>query len=75
MVRRLIKKLSADRRSRLVIEVRETNLGAQLFFREMGLLVKSTNRNRYEGVCDDAYQFEYHYDWRKRNGRNQRNDA
>jgi len=36
MVAKLIGKLSAQRRSRVVLEVRETNVPAQLFFRENG---------------------------------------
>ena len=36
MVAKLIAKLSAQRRSRIVLEVRETNVDAQLFFRENG---------------------------------------
>ena len=36
MVAKLIAKLSPQRRSRIILEVRETNLAAQLFFRENG---------------------------------------
>ena len=36
MLAKLIGKLSLQRRSRIVLEVRETNLAAQLFFRENG---------------------------------------
>ena len=36
MVEKLIGKLSSQRRSRIMLEVRETNLAAQLFFRDLG---------------------------------------
>src|SRR5436309_13207281 len=36
MVAKLISKLSSHRRTRITLEVRETNLGAQLFFRRQG---------------------------------------
>ena len=35
MVEKLIGKLSSQRRSRILLEVRETNLDAQLFFRDL----------------------------------------
>ena len=38
MVAKLISKLSSHRRTRITLEVRETNLGAQLFFRSQGFL-------------------------------------
>ena len=34
MVAKLVGKLSHQRRSRILLEVRETNLAAQLFFRQ-----------------------------------------
>ena len=37
MVAKLISKLSSHRRTRITLEVRETNLAAQLFFRNAGL--------------------------------------
>src|SRR5207248_10231166 len=36
MAKKLVSKLSYDRRSRIMLEVRETNLPAQLFFRSVG---------------------------------------
>ena len=44
MVAKLIAKLSVQRRSRIVLEVRETNLAAQLFFRENGFRAVSVLR-------------------------------
>ena len=37
MVRKLVGKLSPQRRNRIMLEIRETNLAAQLFFRDAGL--------------------------------------
>ncbi|MEA1951761.1 MAG: ribosomal protein S18-alanine N-acetyltransferase, partial [Planctomycetota bacterium] len=55
MIRKLIGKLSAQRRSRIILEVRETNLAAQLFFRENGFRAVSVLREYYEDTPEDAY--------------------
>ena len=44
MIAKLTAKLSSQRRSRIVLEVRETNLAAQLFFRENGFRAVSVLR-------------------------------
>lgn len=59
MVRRLIDKLSQQRRKEITLEVRETNLDAQLFFSEMGFRCLSVVRNHYEDTDEDAYLFRY----------------
>ena len=41
MIGKLIGKLSHQRRSRIMLEVRETNLPAQLFFRTLGFRARS----------------------------------
>ncbi len=61
MVAKLIKKLSAKRRTRLALEVRETNLPAQLFFRAMGFRAAAVLRNFFDDTPEDAYQFVYRY--------------
>jgi [ribosomal protein S18]-alanine N-acetyltransferase len=61
MVAKLIAKLSAQRRSRVVLEVRETNLAAQLFFRENGFKAVSVLRSFYEDTPEDAYLMQYRY--------------
>ncbi|MBN2293535.1 MAG: ribosomal protein S18-alanine N-acetyltransferase [Pirellulales bacterium] len=61
MIRKLIGKLSAQRRSRIVLEVRETNLAAQLFFRENGFRAVSVLREYYEDTPEDAYLMQYRY--------------
>ncbi len=61
MVAKLIAKLSSQRRSRIVLEVRETNLSAQLFFRENGFRAISVLRAYYEDTPEDAYLMQYRY--------------
>ncbi len=61
MVAKLIAKLSSGRRSRVVLEVRETNLPAQLFFRENGFRAVSVLRAYYEDTPEDAYLMQYRY--------------
>ena len=45
---KLISKLSSHRRTRITLEVRETNLAAQLFFRTHGFRAVSVLRDFYE---------------------------
>jgi len=59
MARKLMSKLSLDRRSRIVLEIRETNLPAQLFFRSLGFRAVSVLRNFYEDTPEDAYLMQY----------------
>ena len=61
MVRKLIGKLSPQRRTRIVLEVRETNLAAQLFFRESGFRAVSVLHGFYEDSPEDAYLMQYRY--------------
>jgi ribosomal-protein-alanine N-acetyltransferase len=61
MVSKLTGKLSQQRRSRLLLEVRETNLDAQLFFRSLGFRAVSVLRGFYEDTPEDAYVMQYRY--------------
>ncbi len=61
MVRKLIGKLSSQRRTRILLEVRETNLAAQLFFRDSGFRAVSVLRDYYEDTPEDAYLMQYRY--------------
>lgn len=61
MVTKLVSKLSHQRRTRIVLEVRETNLAAQLFFRTLGFWAVSVLREFYEDSPEDAYIMEYQY--------------
>lgn len=46
-------------RNRIMLEVRERNLPAQLFFRAMGYRAMGVLRNYYDGCEDDAYLMCY----------------
>lgn len=61
MVRKLMSKLSPQRRSRIMLEVRETNLDAQLFFRDLGFRAVSLLRDFYEDTTEDAYLMQFRY--------------
>jgi ribosomal-protein-alanine N-acetyltransferase len=58
---KLISKLSFQRRTRILLEVRETNLDAQLFFRASGFRAVSVLRDFYEDTVEDAYLMEHQY--------------
>lgn len=61
MMRKLVSKLSPQRRSRIMLEVRETNLDAQLFFRDLGFRAVSLLRDFYEDTTEDAYLMQFRY--------------
>jgi ribosomal-protein-alanine N-acetyltransferase len=58
MVDRLVGKLSPERRDRILLEVRERNLPAQLFFRDAGFMAISVLKNFYQDSTEDAYQMQ-----------------
>jgi ribosomal-protein-alanine N-acetyltransferase len=60
MVAKLISKLSSHRRTRITLEVRETNLAAQLFFRTQGFRAVRVLRSYYEDSGEDAFLMQYH---------------
>lgn len=59
MVNRLIEKLSQQRRKEIFLEVRETNLDAQLFFSARGFRALQVLRNHYDDTTEDAYYMSY----------------
>src|SRR6267378_7874614 len=59
MVAKLISKLSSHRRTRITLEVRETNLVAQLFFRQQGFKAVRVLRGYYEDSGEDAFLMQY----------------
>ncbi len=61
MADKLISKLSSQRRTRITLEVRETNLAAQLFFREGGFKAVSVLRDYYDDSTEDAYFMQFRY--------------
>lgn len=61
LIAKIISKLSQQRRNRLSLEVRETNLPAQLFFRNQGFRAISVLREFYDDTPEDAYLMQYRY--------------
>ena len=61
MMGKLVSKLSHQRRNRILLEVRETNLAAQLFFRNIGFRAVSVLRDFYDDTTEDAYLMQYTY--------------
>jgi [ribosomal protein S18]-alanine N-acetyltransferase len=61
MICKLIGKLSQQRRNRILLEIRETNLDAQLFFRDAGFRAISVLRDFYDDTTEDAYLMQYRY--------------
>jgi len=59
MVAKLVSKLSSHRRTRITLEVRETNLPAQVFFRSQGFKAVRVLRTFYEDSGEDAYLLQY----------------
>ncbi len=59
MVEKLVGKLSQQRRDFITLEVRETNLDAQLFFRRQGFKAQEVLRDHYQDTCEDAYLMRY----------------
>ncbi len=60
MVQKLIDKLSQQRRHEIVLEVRETNVPAQLFFKDHGFRAIDILRSHYDDTTEDAYVMRYH---------------
>ena len=61
MVQKLIGKLCYQRRNRIDLLVRETNLAAQLFFRQLGFRAVSVIQGHYDNSPEDAYLMQYRY--------------
>lgn len=61
MVGKLLSKLTHERRNRVMLEVRETNLEAQLFFKQLGFRAVSVLRDFYDDSVEDAYLMQFRY--------------
>jgi len=61
MIGKLLSKLSHERRNRIMLEVRETNLEAQLFFKGLNFRAISVLRDFYDDTVEDAYLMQYRY--------------
>jgi ribosomal-protein-alanine N-acetyltransferase len=59
MVQRLVDKLSQQRRKEILLEVRETNLHAQMFFKKQGFRAVHVLRGHYDDTTEDAYVMQY----------------
>jgi ribosomal-protein-alanine N-acetyltransferase len=59
MVAKLVGKLSSHRRTRVVLAVRESELGAQLFFRTEAFRATEVLREHFEDTGEDAYVMQY----------------
>ncbi len=62
MVHNLIDKLSQQRRNEIILEVKESNLDAQLFFKVHGFRAIKILRNHYDYSTEDAYLMRYRLD-------------
>jgi ribosomal-protein-alanine N-acetyltransferase len=62
LVERMKKKILEQRRTSIVLEVRETNLDAQLFFQSQGFAATNVLRKYYDDTTDDAYRMCYGVD-------------
>ena len=61
MVAKLAAKLSQKGRSRVVLEVRETNLAAQLFFRANGFRAVGVLGDFFQKTSEDAYAMRFDF--------------
>lgn len=61
MVEKLISKLSSDRRNRILLEVPESNLVAQQFFRNRGFRAISVLQEYCGDTSEDAYLMQYRF--------------
>lgn len=62
MVHNLIDKLSRLRRNEIILEVKESNLDAQLFLKAHGFRAVRILRNHYDDSTEDAYVMRYRLD-------------
>jgi [ribosomal protein S18]-alanine N-acetyltransferase len=58
MVEKLVSKMSYQGRNRVMLEVRETNLPAQLFFKSLGFRAVGILNQFYDDCDEDAYQMQ-----------------
>jgi ribosomal-protein-alanine N-acetyltransferase len=59
MIEKLINKLAQQRREYITLEVRETNLQAQMFFRSQGFQATRVLRDHYQDTSEDAYVMQF----------------
>ena len=59
LIQKLVSKLAYQRRNRIQLEVRETNLSAQLFLKNLGFRATGVLRSFYEDSTEDAFLMQY----------------
>ena len=59
MAEKVISRLDPQRRNRITLEVRETNLDAQLFWKAMGFKATQVLKGFYQETKEDAYLMVY----------------
>ena len=59
MIQRLVDKLSQQRRKDILLDVRESNLDAQLFYKSQGFRAVCVLRRHYDDTEEDAYVMRY----------------
>lgn len=59
MVEKIINKLSQRCRKKITLELRETNVQAQIFFQLQGFMAVGVLRQHYEDSGEDAYLMQY----------------
>jgi len=62
MIAKLVGKLSTQRRNRIALLVRETNVAAQFFYKMMGFRAVEVIREHFVDTGEDAYGMLYHLD-------------
>lgn len=62
MVDKLVNKLSQQRRQEILVDLRETNLAAQLFFQTQKFRAIRVVRAHFDDTGEDAYLFAYRMD-------------
>ena len=60
MVDKLVAKMNYQLRSRITLEIRETNLPAQLFWKSQGFRAVTILRDWYEDTTESAIVMQYH---------------
>jgi ribosomal-protein-alanine N-acetyltransferase len=59
MAAKLVGKLSSHRRTKILLNVRETNIGGQFFFRAQGFRALEVSREHFPDTGEDAYLMQY----------------
>lgn len=62
MIAKLVGKLSNQRRNRIALLIRETNVPAQYFYKMMGFRAVEVIREHFADTGEDAYGMLYHLD-------------